>query len=1360
MASIFPEETLRQLREKLEILPVIKLINYRLDTVHELGDTIKCFCPIHREAVFRTLIIDRRTRRYRCSYSLCPGHKGGDLIDLYARSNEIEYDEAVRQLVEKLSIAIDLPPAEDYIQKTLEVSENYLTLRALEEAEQGFQKVLSVQPGNIAALKGMLEIHKARNEQDQWLEVLGRLAAALLEEKKFSEAAAAFRQLLEKRPEDAKARLQYVECLIGQGERERALEEYMRLADFYETRQEFDKALEVYRKIEGLNLDIIDVYPHIIQLMVASDRASDAVEETLRKATEHERKGEYERALECYRYVLEIDETRADVREKFIDTAIVAGLDEGLVEQCLDLVEAYIGEQSYASANRALEKLRQAAPGHLGVLEKQVEVLRREGRDADAVAVLLELADRLLDLGRLDEARAHMRSVGSAVDLDIDLLRQLGQAQRRCGLIAEGTEALLAAVERLEAQEKLDEAAGLLETVVEMNPTDASLSQKLIDLCAKAGLQDKALDRCASLAERAIAESKWDEAEVAIERGLQLNPNDTRIVEFQARVLTAKGLSAEAEGRYITLAREHMAARQWDEARRALLKALAIDPDHAQAALMLADVGKQLGDTRHGRDHLRRLVRNMLDAERFKEAEVLLRKLHEIAPDDQLALVQLATVYEGLGEQTKLLETYRTLVELYVSNEAYPKALEYCTAILKHDSENIWALEQMVKIYEKIGKTRSVPQICLRLAQIYEKLDDFDQVQQCYQRALDLDPGNVDARIEYTRFLIGLRRYESASQQAQLTIRQLSEQERYREAIQLGEELLEQAPDDVELRRALIELCRQGRLEREFVAHCTQLINLHYRRGEFAEVVELYRKLLEREPENVTFRTHLIDALLRLKRREEAIEQYFRLASLYLERENYEDAENTLVELLDQSPGNPRALEMLIDILIENGRYEQAVQRIRELSEIYVGVGKNDKAVEVLRRVLAFDPDNREIRRRIAEITREGERLRESVQEMAQKAAQLWEKGDLAEAVEAQRQVVRLRPEDTVARRRLAEMLANRGESTAAVGELVQVARIRTEQGEYEQALKAVDEVLERDPTNHAARRLRAEIFAKMGDQKRALEEFMNITAEMTPAVEAGRSVEPPAPAFPTEPLKVVPEFTFDNFVVGEPNRFAYATAMAVAKAPAVHYNPVFLYSDVGLGKTHLISAIANYIAQHEPQLRVLYTSAEEFASQLVQAIQNNTVNAFRNRYKAADVLLVDDVHFLAGKERTQEEFFHIFNALFQSKRQIVITSDRPPKDIARLEKRLKSRFGSGVIVDIQPPDFETRMAILKKELERHDDVEIDDRLLNLVAEEIQSNVRELKAALNQILVKHQLSGAEVTEQLVRQVLEIYKERE
>ncbi len=205
--------------------------------------------------------------------------------------------------------------------------------------------------------------------------------------------------------------------------------------------------------------------------------------------------------------------------------------------------------------------------------------------------------------------------------------------------------------------------------------------------------------------------------------------------------------------------------------------------------------------------------------------------------------------------------------------------------------------------------------------------------------------------------------------------------------------------------------------------------------------------------------------------------------------------------------------------------------------------------------------------------------------------------------------------------------------------------------------------------------------------------------------------------------------FTFENFVIGPSNRFACAASLAVSESPAKAYNPFFIYSPVGLGKTHLLQAITHKIKQNFPELKHCYISSEKFTNELIEAIRHRSTTQFRKKYRNIDVLLIDDIQFIAGKESTQEEFFHTFNNLHNERKQIIITSDRPPKEIAKLEERLISRFAWGLIADIQPPDFETRVAILRKKIE-NEKVKVSDDVIYFIAEQIKTNIRELEGAL------------------------------
>jgi chromosomal replication initiator protein len=231
------------------------------------------------------------------------------------------------------------------------------------------------------------------------------------------------------------------------------------------------------------------------------------------------------------------------------------------------------------------------------------------------------------------------------------------------------------------------------------------------------------------------------------------------------------------------------------------------------------------------------------------------------------------------------------------------------------------------------------------------------------------------------------------------------------------------------------------------------------------------------------------------------------------------------------------------------------------------------------------------------------------------------------------------------------------------------------------------------------------------------------------------------------------PKYTFDSFVIGSSNRFAHAAALAVAEAPAQAYNPLFIYGGTGLGKTHLLQAVAQYVSEHQGELSVRYVTSETFMNDFINALRDKRIEGFKQRYRAYDLLLIDDIQFFEHKERIQEEFFHTFNTIYEAGGQIAISSDRPPRDISTLEERLRSRFEWGLITDIQPPDLETRIAILRKKV-KTDHIHIPDpKVLEFVAGRISSNIRELEGALTRVVAFSSLTGRPMTEDLAQDVL-------
>ncbi len=272
-------------------------------------------------------------------------------------------------------------------------------------------------------------------------------------------------------------------------------------------------------------------------------------------------------------------------------------------------------------------------------------------------------------------------------------------------------------------------------------------------------------------------------------------------------------------------------------------------------------------------------------------------------------------------------------------------------------------------------------------------------------------------------------------------------------------------------------------------------------------------------------------------------------------------------------------------------------------------------------------------------------------------------------------------------------------------------------------------------------------IHESLGELDRATVQVVFETDTDSPAPEN----KPAEDSTPTPPL-LNPKYTFESFVVGASNQFAHAAARAVAETPARAYNPLFIYGGVGLGKTHLLHAIADYIRQQKIPVKLVYLTAEKFMNDLINAIRYDRILEFRGKHRSIDVLLIDDIQFIAGKERTQEEFFHTFNALYDAQKQIVISSDSPPRKIPTLEERLRSRFEWGLTADIQAPDLETKIAILRKKADA-EEVHIPDNVAIFIASKIKSNVRELEGSLIRLVAYSSLTGRPINLSLTQEVL-------
>ncbi|NLL53141.1 MAG: chromosomal replication initiator protein DnaA [Peptococcaceae bacterium] len=276
---------------------------------------------------------------------------------------------------------------------------------------------------------------------------------------------------------------------------------------------------------------------------------------------------------------------------------------------------------------------------------------------------------------------------------------------------------------------------------------------------------------------------------------------------------------------------------------------------------------------------------------------------------------------------------------------------------------------------------------------------------------------------------------------------------------------------------------------------------------------------------------------------------------------------------------------------------------------------------------------------------------------------------------------------------------------------------------------------------------------------KSTIQNYLNVPVTLSFVVDqdqdqvsSGFPIQTEKMSFGTLSYSLNPKYTFDTFVIGNGNRFAHAAALAVAESPAKSYNPLFVYGGSGLGKTHLMHAISHVIRKNYPTMKLLYVTGEQFTNELIDSIRYERQVEFRNTYRKIDVLLIDDIQFLAGKEATQEEFFHTFNTLYEANKQIIISSDRPPKEIPTLEERLRSRFEWGLTTDINPPDYETRIAILRKKAEL-ENFNVPDDIIIFIASQIQSNIRELEGALSKITAYSMLTDQPITIDLAEEIL-------
>lgn len=1205
------------------------------------------------------------------------------------------------------------------------------------------------------------------------------------------------------------------------GRLEEFAERAVELARLYEAGGQGKKALTLLRRALKVTGGHVKLRRELAELYRAQGRDTEAVRELMLVAEQFRETDQADEEIEILRRAAGLAPLDVSVRLRLVEALLRCGERDGAALQLEDLAAAHMNAKNYDEALAVLDRLVEEFPERLGARRMRGEVYQAKGdhRRAEAdfnyfyLQSLVRQADEYRARGDVTREAATLREALKLAPDDEALMRRTRQAEfdagepeaacatslalaewlRRnqrsvealdllretfarvpaslvvaetlfAGLVAAGAAEEAIAVgktlaEMLLAEGRRQEAVATFEQVHNLDPASERLEVEFTDFLERAGEQDRALERLLLSAGRALERGALEVAEARYREALRLQPECEAALEGLVEVAVREGHSGSQVEWLTKLAQWRRARGQHRLSTETLRRALAVAPDALDLRQLLVDWLLEADERSEAADELHALADCLCRLGRQADALAAEQRAVTLLPDDPTARRRLAEMFVMLNELERGVDEMEALSELYARRGEFPPALAVLEEAQRLMPTRLSVRKLKADLFERMGDSARAAQErrqfevakALQEAEAARAKNNFKAEERALRKAVQIAPHDESV---WQRLLAC---YEDLGQhQAWIdTVCQLASVEQSKYGPQRARARLEEAlakfPNEELLLRRLFDVARELRDDAAVRDYGERLAALPAQAGDIDRALAVYDELLSYDPFDVELRLRVADFCASVARLQDGLDRIVRGGKLLLDNEHDSDAERLLQHGLELSPHAVACLQLLVDLYERTGRTQEFERRLLDLASALEQSGQLSEAVATARRLTLVSPENVAARQLLVRLLLAAGQSRAAFEEQLALVGTLRQLGATSQAVEAAREAVTMGEGEERARRMLAECLFAAGQAEAAYAELEELAKIYVAANRLEEALGVLDEILAQVPQRLSARIQRAELYARLGRAEMALEEYRAISATVAAAgASMPASSAPAPPAMPT--LQIVPEYDFEHFVVGTNNNFAYATALAVARAPARAYNPLFIYSDVGLGKTHLVNAIANHILRENPNVRIIYTNSEDFTAEVVEAIQTNTIHQFRAKYKSVDLLIVDDVQFLAGKERAQEEFFHIFNALFQAKKQIVITSDRPPKDIARLEHRLLSRFGAGVIVDIAPPDYETRVAILNREVERGK-LPIPSEIVGLIAEHVASNVRELKGALNQVMAMHTIQGKPIDEENVRQIL-------
>ncbi len=1314
-----------------------------------------------------------------------------------------------------------LGTAQETVERGLHLVELLQLYEQMDEAVAVFEQTTEADPNNFELFRKYVAFLREIGRTEETLEKLLAMARRLRASGQFEDAEWALLEIEQTRPLET-AELEEALSLYEQsGKMDEFARRAVELARAYEASGQDKKTLTLLRRALKVTSGHPDVRRELADNYARQGRPADAVRELLQLASSFAAANKRDEELNALKRAAELAPTDRSVRLQLVDALIQRGNREAAALQLEDLAAGLITNKDYEEALEVLDRLVEEFPSRLGARRLRADVYAALGQQQAAeqelnafyVQSLLRQAEDYHAKGDLTREAATLREALKIIPDDEELMRRTRQVELDAEELDEACATTLTLVGLLASRNRRGEALALLRETHERVPENLVVAERLFESLADAGAGEEAAALGEKLAELYQAEGETQKAVTSFERAIELapRPNEVRLrfAEFLERI----GLPEKAVENYLTLARIGLEKGEWETARARYSDALRVEPQNEAAHEGLAEVAARLGNRSEQAQWLQKLAEVLLqkgaielaiDAQRRavqadpeqrelreqliellekqNRLEEAVRELHALAdlltqqgqqlgalaaeekavallPEDPKSARRLAETLIMLNEVERGVNEFERLSGLYADAGEYAQALAVLDEAQTLAPARLSVRRLKAEIYERMGdKARAEEERrqfevaqSLQEAQAARDRGDFKTEKRALRKALEVAPQDEGVWLLLIRCHHDLDEAK-AEIDAYLRLAEIQQQKHGADkAMATLEQAYAQHSSEERLVRRLFDLSREQHNDAAVHLYGKRLVELAQQGTNPVErAIAVYDELLAYAPLELDLCLEAADYCAQAAQLGEALVRLQRGADLFLEAERWDEAERLLLRALEMNPKCTESLSRLVRLYERVGRTDDFEHRLLELANAFDENGDRPHAVETARRLTLVSPENIQARQLLVRLLVASEQIHAAIEEQLALVALLRQQGALSDAVEAARDAVAMSEGSDRARRALAECLHAAGNTDAANTELEELAKVCVERGDLQEALQVLDEIVERSPQRMSSRILRAEVYAKLGQAEQALEEYRQISAAVA-AGAMGPSAASAAPTIPT--LQIVPEYDFEHFVVGANNNFAYATALAVARAPAQAYNPLFIYSDVGLGKTHLVNAIANHILRENPSVRIIYTNSEDFTAEVVEAIQTNTINQFRAKYKSVDLLIVDDVQFLAGKERAQEEFFHIFNALFQAKKQIVITSDRPPKDIARLENRLLSRFGAGVIVDIAAPDLETRIAILNREIERGG-LQVPDEVVQLLAERIDTNVRELKGALNQVMAMHTIQGKDINVENVRQMLD------